>query len=404
MIFLYNLISLFLSLLIIPYIWIRFRGIERKQRLGKLKFSFDKCIWIHASSVGEVNAVKPLINELLRRYPSHHFVISTMTRTGHKLASGISAKLIAFFVPVDLPLPLKRVFNCLNPELIILVETELWPGMLGKARKAGIDVVLVNGRLSDKSYPCYRKLKIFWKPFWKAVSAINAQSEKDAERFRSLGFKHIENTDNLKFNLQLPKFESKKLRNEFGYTDEDFILVWGSSRPGEEKLLREVILSLRNVIVKLKVILAPRHITRINEIREIFSDLEHSIFSDSKSGEKILIIDEMGVLPMFYAIANLAIVGGSFYNFGGHNPLEPAYYGIPTIIGKYHHSCRKSVQILESAEAILISDRKRIQDDILRLYHDDKSRIEMGKKAAKTIRDNVHSLEKNLKNLEKFLN
>lgn len=402
MILYYAICSLFYAFFY-PYFLIRFRGVERKQRTGYLNFNFEKCIWIHAASVGEVNAVKPMINMMLSNYPKKQFVISTMTRTGLEIAKGISAKLIAFYLPLDVPHIMIRVFKRLNPEMIILVETELWPVMLHRALRKGTAVVMVNGRISKRSFPYYKRLSFFWKPLWPCIRLVNAQSDKDAQRFSDLGFSRVYNTSNLKFNMELPDYDRSTLRDEFNYQVGDFIIVWGSSRPGEEKLLRSIISGLKKEISQLKLVIVPRHLTRLTEIKDIFRDFTTGLYSELEIAPEILIVDEMGVLTMFYAIADLAIIGGSFYNFGGHNPLEAAYYGVPIIIGRYHSSCQDSVRILQQNQAILVSDRNRLMHDILSLHGNDNA-IQMGINARNTMQKNAHSLKKNMEKLAPYLN
>ncbi|MCK4653413.1 MAG: 3-deoxy-D-manno-octulosonic acid transferase, partial [Candidatus Cloacimonetes bacterium] len=353
----YKLMTNLIFYLSYPFILFRLKGRERKERLGHLINKFEKSIWIHAASVGEVNAIKTLINELLNKYPQKDFVLSTTTATGQDIARKISPKLTAFFFPIDIDFVMKRVFNSINPELIILVETEFWPNMLHIAKKRKIPIILINGRLSDKSFPGYRRFKFFWKPIWKSIVAVNAQSDKDTKRFIGFRFNNVVDTHNLKFCINLPSYKKNKLRKELGYSEDDFILVWGSSRPGEEKLLKNVFSSLGKEIYNFKVIVVPRHLHRLPEIKEIFKDFDYKMYSELKITSKVLIVDEMGVLNMFYALADVAVVGGSFYNFGGHNPLEPAFYSTPTIIGKYHSSCHDSVDRLNDNNGIIISDR-----------------------------------------------
>jgi len=381
----------------------KFSGKEKLERLGKIKHDFNDCIWIHAASVGEVNAVKILILKLLNKYPKHNFVLSTMTKTGQKVAKEISPKLTTIFFPIDIYHLMRRVYRKLNPKLIFLVETEFWPNMLYLARKKKISAILLNGRISDKSFPKYRKMRFFWKPLWKTIVAVNAQSEKDAQRFISLNFKNVVNTHNLKFCLEIPEYDKITLRKELGFKESDFIIVWGSSRPGEEKLLNENLHKLNNQIKNLKLIIAPRHIHRSPEIKKIFEGNQVTFYSSLKSEKQIIIVDEMGILNMFYALSNLTIVGGSFFSFGGHNPLEPANYGMPIIMGKYHSSCQDSVNRLLENKAIVISDKRKIADDILKIYNDKKMAKLLGNNAKKTIKNNSKSLNENLKILQKYL-
>jgi 3-deoxy-D-manno-octulosonic-acid transferase len=243
----------------------------------------------------------------------------------------------------------------------------------------------------------------FWKPLFNNIRLVNAQSAVDAERFRILQFKNVENTQNLKFCLKLPEYNKPKLRIEMGYSQEDYILVWGSSRPGEEKLFKKTYLELKKHIPHLKAVLVPRHLSRLTEIKQIFHDIEYSLYSDLDHTKPFVIVDEMNILKMYYAVANIAIVGGSFFNFGGHNPLEPAFYGVPIVMGKYYDSCRDSVEKLKQEEAIIISDKKNLAKDLLILFRDEEKTKKMGLKAKLTLTKNSQSLKNNLEMIERVL-
>ncbi|MBN1948473.1 MAG: hypothetical protein JW784_01895 [Candidatus Cloacimonetes bacterium] len=401
--FIYKVLSLIIFLLLKPYFHLKMKSQERQQRFGHYGIELKRSIWIHAASVGEVNAVKSLVQKLLNLYPQRDFVLSTMTRTGFDTAAGISPKLINIFLPLDVTLPMKRAFNSLNPALIILVETELWPVMLSYALHRQIPVVLVNGRLSPGSFKSYRYLKFFWKPLWRAVKFTSTQSDIDEARFRSLGFEQVSNNHNLKFCLQLPEYNRDKLRAEMGYSEQDFLLVWGSSRPGEEKLLMEAIWQLKKEIPQLKAVVAPRHLSRLPEIKNIFRELDFTTYSDFQPGKMITIIDEMNVLNHFYAIADLAVVGGSFFRFGGHNPLEPAFYGIPILMGHDYNSCEVSVNKLLENKGIMICSPKELAEKIVFLFHNPELRVEMGKNAKQTLTANSDSMKKNIEILTRFI-
>jgi len=400
--FIYRILSTILAGLTYPFIKLRFKSKREKQRLGIIKIGFDSAVWVHAASVGEVNAVKPLVNKLLQKYSSKDFIMTTMTTTGLEAAKKISPKLVVSLFPMDITFMQKKFFNKINPELIILVETEMWPNMLHLAKKRKIPVIMVNARISDNSFPKYRNLRLFWKPLWKAIKAVNAQSEKDERRFIGLKFKNVVNAHNLKFCIDLPKYNKNTLRKELGYSKDDFVIVWGSSRPGEEKLFKQIFESLKSKINNLKIVIVPRHLHRIPQVCDLFKNYDYHFYSQLKEPGDILFIDEMGILNMFYALSDIAVVGGSFINFGGHNPLEPAFYGTSIIIGKYHNSCRDSVDRLLENKGILISDKKKLTNDILNLYSDSKLRAELGTNAKRTLKLNSDSLKMNLEILEQF--
>ncbi len=379
-----------------PYIFFRFKGIEKKQRTGFFSKKLKKSIWFHAASVGEVNAVKPLLHVLLKKYPESNFVLTTMTGTGQETAKKIDPNIATSFLPFDCFTMMKRFIKKVNPQLIILVETEFWPTLLWLANKNKIPVIVVNGRLSDRSFPHYKRFLFFWKPLWKTISAVNAQSEEDKKRFLSLDFNNVVNAHNLKFCVELPEFERDISRKEIKTSKNDFVIVWGSSRPGEEKLLKSIYHDLKKVIKNLKIVIVPRHLECMPEIESIFADSDYQVFSKLKQQYEILIVDQMGILNKIYALADLVIVGGSFFNFGGHNPLEPAFYKIPIIMGEDFSSCRDSVMKMIENNGILISSNEKLLSNIIFLYKNPEIRKNLGSNAKKTLQENSDSLEKNL--------
>jgi 3-deoxy-D-manno-octulosonic-acid transferase len=402
--FIYRFLTWFIFVVSSPFLFFKFKGRERKERFGKPKHRFEKSVWIHAASVGEVNAVRTLINELLNKYTHTDFVLTTMTRTGQEAARKVSPKLTTLFLPFDVGFIMKRLYKRINPSLIILVETEFWPNMLHLAKKKNIPVVIVNARISDRSFPKYKNLRLFWKPLWKAVKSVNAQSEKDAERYKKLKFNDVANGHNLKFCIDQQEYDKNKIRLELGYTSKDFVLVWGSSRPKEEKLLLKVLPELKQSNPNLKIIIVPRHLHRLPELKELLKDFDFKIYSELKDVPEILLVDEMGILNTFYAMADLAIVGGSFFSYGGHNPLEPAFYGTPTIIGNHYYSCRDSVDRLLENNGIIVSNKKDMVIDFNKLTGDMSKARQMGINAKHTLENNADSLQMHLERLEKYLN
>ncbi len=398
--FFFNIILYIIFVFSIPWMYIRFKREERKMRFGTSIPELKETIWIHAASVGEVNAIKPLIIALLNKFVNKTFVLTTMTITGLESAGQIHPKLITTLFPLDFNFIMKRAFLKLNPELIILVETEFWPNMLYQAKRKNVPVVIVNGRISKKAYPKYKRFSFFWKPLWKAVKTVSAQSEPDANRFKSLGFKDVINIHNLKFCLQLPKFERVNIRNKWNFSKNDFIIVFGSSRPGEEKLIKKKIPILKKEISNLKLIVVPRHLERISEVQDIFKEFNYQLYSELKSKTEIIIVDKMGILTEAYAMSDLVIVGGSFFDFGGHNPLEPAFYGLPIIMGEYYSSCLDSVNKLKQNDAIIISSKDELLKNILEIAQNPDYRSILGRNAKKTLQQNSDSLKKNLKIIE----
>ena len=402
-IFIYSILIGAGLLLALPLLLIFLSTGELQQRLGWGKAEQSDLIWFHCASVGEVNALKPLLIEFKRAYPQEKILLTTMTVNGRNIAAGIPEADLVRLIPLDF-LPLVSNFmRKYRPKMIVIIETELWPSLFYAARVRSIPIAIVNGRISDYSYKKYRLISFLLRGLTKSVLFTGAQSELDRQRFTALGFRNVINTHNLKFCLQLPQYEATTVRSEWFLRPEDYIIVWGSSRPGEEEMLLSILPDLLKAIPHLKIIIAPRHLKRLPQIIELCEKFSATLLSEIRKDYEILIIDAMNILTKAYSIADLAIVGGSFTDFGGHNPLEPAYYTKPTVIGNYHSSCRHIVKTLLENSALLVSSREQLLTDIIQLYKQKELRITLGKNARKTIDENSYSVQENLLNLGKIL-
>jgi len=385
------LTSLLYMLLYIPAYM--FLGQRFRQRVSLKNLHYlRECIWIHAASVGEVNAVKPLIKKLLEQYNTQAFVLTCVTEQGIKTAKEISGKLIVHQFPLDVAHLMKRFFRMLRPRLIILVETELWPIMLHQAYLSDVPVIMINARLSQKSFRRYRFLRGLFRKGFSAIKLVCAQSMEDAALFGQLHFSNVVNASNLKFALELPKHEMHVLRKAWGYNFNDFVIAFGCTRPGEEQIIKAVYDRLQDKIQRLKIIIAPRHLPRLSDVKALFKRGEYSIFSISDTRKPVLIIDELGVLPQMYALSDIAVICGSFINYGGHNPLEAVWYEKPVIMGEFFSSCAVTINKLLAEHGIVISNEERLYDDILKLYTDIDYRKELGQRAKKILLDNQDAI------------
>jgi 3-deoxy-D-manno-octulosonic-acid transferase len=393
----YKLIQKIALPVIKTYFTLNGRIDEWTRRFPKKYNNSAPSIWVHASSVGEVNAAKPLINKLINESNSSVFM-TVMTETGLKTAKGIHGLEDVLLFPFDSISQLKKIFKAKNPKLLIIIETEIWPGIIDLAYRKKIPVVMCNARVTVKSLNTYQKTSFIWKRVYPKITEVLAQSELDEKHFNILGLEKVINAGNLKFNLHLPKKNVVDLRNKYGFEHNDKIVVWGCSRPGEEDILVPII--VKNP--KVKFVIVPRHLKRLDEVKLVFRDIDYNLLSDSNK-TNVLIVDKMGVLTDFYAISDLNIVGGSFYDFGGHNPLESTYFGIPTIIGNYNHSCRDTVRILKQYNGIVVSDKDKLFDDVNKLLENEKFSLEIGANGKQAMEENSHSLEIHWDHLQKYL-
>lgn len=401
MIFYYVLVAV-IYVITLPFLILYMSFTKQWQRLG---FALPKqqhtTLWIHASSMGEVNAILPLARQLKKRYPHKKLVISTMTQTG--LAAAEKVADVACYVPLDIAPSLSRFFRAMRPELLMVVETELWPGMLHFAQRKAVPVVFVNARMSERSLQRYRLVKPLFAGLFGSIRAVVAQSPDDAQRFKELGFEHVVSTGNLKFAVKLPEYGRSALRATYHFAEDDVVLVWGSSRPGEEKLALAVFTALRQTYPHLKLVLVPRHLRRVPEIIALLGNEPYELYTSFQHGAPIVVIDAMGVLAEMYACCDIAVVGGSFFDFGGHNPLEPAFYGRPVIMGPYHSSCKDSVNKLKTDDGIVIATEKTLQGAVERLLGDAGLRRKLGDNAQGVLKKHASSLNDTLKTLENIV-
>jgi 3-deoxy-D-manno-octulosonic-acid transferase len=319
-------------------------------------------LWIHAVSVGEVLAAGRLIDELTRRLPAYRVMISTTTRTGQRLARerfgpDSSGQSRVFYFPLDFAFAVRSWLRTLRPRMLVLLETEFWPRMLTECRRAGIPVAVVNARISDRSWPRYRRLAALWKPLLSGISLMLAQTELDAERLRALGPANVRIAGNLKFDIRAatPAPVTVALREHLppGVP----VLVCGSTLAGEEEILLDAIPS------GIVTILAPRHPERFGNVAQLLDKrggpwLRRSAWGQSPAciaPGTVLLLDSIGELASVYALATAAFVGGSLLPAGGHNPLEPAQFGVPIVMGPSCENFRGIVDLLRSRNAIRIA-------------------------------------------------
>jgi 3-deoxy-D-manno-octulosonic-acid transferase len=367
----------------------------------------DSCkgIMIHAASVGEVNAVKPLIMKLLEKDDNVIVTITTSTVTGLKLANQISKRVRAFLSCVDVRHLRFKQLRRINPGIICVVETEIWLNMLDWASMNDVPLVFINARMSEKSLKAYGSLKPVLRKCGKSIQEIHAQSKDDCQRFAKVFDKPVYNSGNLKYALKLSDYNSAEIRLDWGFEDGDHIICWGSSRPGEEEIALNLLNHAKRKHQNTKMIIAIRHPERINEVLALLKEYSYCRYSElnqARKGFDVLLIDTIGVLDKAYAICDIAIIGGSFFAFGGHNPLEAAFYAKPIVIGEYHSSCKDSVKQLVAANGIVISDKDTLYSDVATLMDDRDICLKLGANAKQVLQANKSALDTQLAAICKY--
>ena len=342
--FIYRLIS---SLV---YLFCRVYGHSRAKagsklwrgRLGLIKTNNTVDIWIHASSVGETKIATYLTNYLLSHHPDLRIYLSTMTEAGQKVARTIAGKnVMTGFLPLDHPWPLGRTLETLKPKIMVITETEIWPNLIGEVAKRNIEIVLVNGRMSDSAFRKYKLARKMFREILRRYQKLFLKTETDKSRFGFFGVNDGQAVvaGDMKFDAPLLARSAgrvREIRSRLGASESDFLFVCGSTRPGEEQLLLELARTLKTKALPIKLVIAPRHIDRIKQLQEDLSVSGDSVglYSEGKLNSSLILIDQMGCLNDLYLAANLAFVGGSLVDIGGHNLLEPVWAGTPVLFGQ----------------------------------------------------------------------
>ena len=351
-------------------------------------------IWLHAVSVGEVLAVSRLAGELDHAFPGHRLIISTTTRTGQELARKRFGRERVFYCPLDLPWAVRAYLDAIQPRLLILAETEFWPNLLSGCFRRGIPVAVVNARISDRSWPRYRLLRWLWRPFLSRLSRILAQSETDADRLKAIGClpERVTVAGNLKFDVRAVE-EAEATRLLKALTPNLRLVVAGSTLEGEEAALLEAWPKLLEADPQLAMVLAPRHPERFGAVAALLDNsgfpwVKRSDWSSQPAGTlkplnpgQIVLLDTIGELASVYSLAAVAFIGGSLILAGGHNPLEPAQFGVPIVMGPHYTNFRAIADDLRAQDAIRIAAKEDLTETLIELLRDRTAAAEIGERA-----------------------
>ena len=386
-----------------------------KERFGFIPVNkISNCvIWIHAVSVGEIQAARPLINLLFRYYPDHVIVVTTTTLTGARiLKQHYGNKIVHYYFPYDLPGVIKRFIRRLAPKLLIILETEIWPNLIHFCHVNSIPIALVNARMSELSAKKYKRLLRLTQSTIKKIDIISAQSDLDAERFVELGADNekIHNSGNLKFDIETTASIKEKghlIRQKF--SPHRPVWIAASTHPGEEELLLQVFSKVLSRIPDCLLVIVPRHPERANNIQTLCNRNNFNSICKSReqaygSTTSIFILDTLGELPAYYSASDVAFVGGSLVPVGGHNLLEPASLGLPIITGPYLFNFSEISQALCNIEvAWIIGDLNGIANKVIELLLDAELRLDAGDKGRKFVQSNIGNANKTLNLISNLL-
>ncbi len=396
------------------------------QRLGLKKLPENilsknnkKPIWIHALSVGEVLSSVPFVMKLKKRFKDKRIVFSASTKTGFEIANKLLKKNVdsIFFFPFDLLFSVKYITGKIDPAIVIIVESDIWPNFLFEMKKRHIPVVLINARLSNRSFKGYKRLPFISNKLFLSFAKICTQSIEDANRFMLLGIPSnmISTTGNIKFDQLYDPVSEEEIeilkQSMHIYQPAKKILMAGSTHKGEESILIDAFSRIRKDFADTVLILVSRNPERARSVLKLcksfgFSSILMKDFKNIDKDEKfdVIIVDVIGILKRLYAIADVAFVGGSLVDLSGHNPLEPAAFSKPIIFGQYMSDFAYISQMLvDSGGAVQVENANSLYETIADILSDSDKARNMGEKAFRVFNANKGSVEKTLKVIESQL-
>lgn len=381
-------------------------------------------VWIHAVSVGEVNVVRPLVKQL--GLGPRQLWISTTTDTGQALAQRLFQEVArVFYFPLDWKWACRRYLLALRPAVVLLVETELWPGFIAAAKSLSIPVLVINGRISDTSFRRYGRIRFLLKPLLQQIERFCMQSRLDKERILQLGApaERVRQVGNLKYDYHLPPSPEKerlveRMERLLKRGQEDPLWVCGSTREGEEEILLSAFRDLRAEFPSLALLIAPRHPHRGEGIarlvrsqgwncvrRSEFVETEGDGWEETRLPARpdVLILDSIGEIAYLYQLAEVVFIGGSLVPTGGHNVIEPAYFGKPILFGPHMENFREiSTTFLESYAALQVASAGELAAQVRELLKDPVTRRWLGRNARKVIRDNQGAVKRTIEAVARY--
>jgi 3-deoxy-D-manno-octulosonic-acid transferase len=380
-----------------------------------VRFKEKRCIWLHAVSVGEVMASAKLINALRENFSDRPLVITTVTSTGNRIAKSFAKKeTYVLYLPLDLRFIVNKFISKINPSIFISAETEIWPNLILTLAKKNIPIALVNGRISDRSYKGYLKIRPLLKAILEKIALFAMQTPKDAERIITLGAprERVYVTGNMKFDVT--DYTDKKITDytdKLGLKKEERLFIAGSTHPGEEKIILEIFKKLLSDFSNLRLVIAPRHIDRTAEIERLVSNRgfipqrvsKIDPILNTKHLTPIFILDTMGQLSSLYSVATIVFVGGSLVKKGGHNIIEPAYFGKSILFGRWMFNFQDIANLFLSRDAaIMVRTEEELLNKIKFLLNNPAKIIELGEKAKQLVFESQGATQKNLESILKL--
>lgn len=417
--FFYNLLIYLLQLPVAAY-WF-FRGLVNRSYRDRLRQRFpgrgyprfERCIWIHAVSVGEVQAAVPLIRAIDRRFPNHRMLVTTVTPTGAARVKAVFGDTVEHcYIPFEMPQAVDNFFSSVKPELALIMETEIWPNLYRGCGVRKIPLILVSARISPRSVKGYRRLLPLFRDTLSHGIIIAAQSEADAERFRALGASPARTkvTGNIKFDIELPVdiiARGDDMRVQvFGDRP---IWIAASTHDQEEQQVLEAHRRLKERHPDLLLVLVPRHPERFTQARELIKRFGFSCVARTErrrctATTEVFLGDTMGEVPLFYAASDIAFVGGSLVPIGGHNLLEPAALGLPVVTGPHVFNAQEIADMfLDLGACHVVKDAAELADAISELLSNPREAMAQGSRGKDIVQRNRGALARLLDLLDPLI-
>ena len=373
------------------------------------KIRKEGAVWVHACSVGEVGSVASLIEKLVAEGKYVHLTV--VTRTGYAHAKRLFGETITqSWLPWDLPGLMRRFVKHLQPSLLLLCETEFWPGMLKACDTNKVPVVGINTRISDRSFPKYHASRTFWKRWLSPISLFLAQSPLDAERLQAIGIpaEKVKAVGNLKFAIKAPVVNSTELRQQLDSSMKRPILIIASTHHNEEEQLLPLIRHWQTVTSDLLTLIVPRHPERFDDVADLLQQngVSFTRYAEQRTGsESVILVDAMGILTKLYTIADLVFIGGSLAPIGGHNPLEAAVCGRGVVTGPHVQNFRAVMADMQKqGAAIVVQDSAELKRAISRLLQKPDELTQLHGEATLFMQNQHQVLDAMWQEIEPFLN
>lgn len=414
----------YLLALCLAWPWLLYRRLVLKKQLGNWRQKFlgmlpvrdaaRPCLWVHAVSVGEVVQLGPVLDRLIQRLPDHKVWITTTTTTGHEVAKKLYPQHTICYFPLDFSWSVARALDRVNPAVIVLVELELWPNFIIEATRRQIPVVLINGRVSDRSYRSYRRIRPLLRRILPRLTLIAVQNQTYAERLIDMGAKppQVLVTGSIKFDrveTRRDNIRTQEIHRSFDLADHETVFIAGSTQAPEEELALAAYLQLRSQFPHLRLMLVPRHKERFEEVAAVVERFDVPLLRRSQliqldatnrvieagtdmrscgasSLPPVLLLDTLGELSAAWGLAHIAFVGGSLTKRGGQNMIEPAGYGAAVLFGPHTHNFKDVVALLLDADAArVVSGPESLASMVHDLLTHPESAGEMGRRAQRLV-------------------